>query len=375
MDLPGYRMVERIGAGATGEVFRATRDADGAEVAVKVLRGPGAAGRDRVAREARRAASAHHPGVVRVHEVGGDDGVAWLVMDLVPGPDLQRLLDEGGPLPPARAAALVAGVADAVAAVHAAGVVHRDLKPSNVLLRGDRPVVTDFGTARAVAGEVDDLTGGEDWASTATGGAADAAPGTYAYMAPEQWRGQPGDPRSDVYALGGLLHAALTGCRPFERRSLAELAYAVAVEPPPAPSASGVPGAFDRVVATAMAKDPGDRYPDARAFAEAVRAAAAGRVPGRLAARRAVLVGVAVLVVVVAAVVGWVVVRGEPEERVVCAETLSVRDAPRSRGVIATLRRGERVRLDGGRDGPWVGVDLADGRGGWALVDYLGITC
>ncbi|WP_306746525.1 serine/threonine protein kinase [Saccharothrix yanglingensis] len=374
VDVPGYRLAERIGAGATGEVFRATRIADGVEVAVKVLRGRDGDDLRRVHREARRAADVDHPGVVRVHEVGGGTA-AWLVMDLVPGPDLQRLLDEDGPLPPARAAGLVADIADAVAAVHAAGVVHRDLKPSNILLRGDRPVVTDFGVARTATAGAADLTGGSEWAGTATGAGAEAAPGTYAYMAPEQWRGEPGDRRCDVYALGCVLHAALTGRRPFEHRSLPELAFAVAMAPPPRTGAH--PG-LDHVVATAMDKDPDRRYADAGAFAAAVRAAASGR-PPRRPSRRATRVAALVVAVVVAAVAAvlWTLAHrdGGAEDRVVCAETVMVRDAPRSRDVVVTLRRGEPVHLDGERDGPWVRVALPGGRTGWALVDYLATTC
>jgi serine/threonine protein kinase len=201
-----------------------------------------------------------HDGVVAVHEVGGDDESAWLAVDLVSGPDLQRLVDEHGPLPAGRAAEIVAMTADGLSAVHAAGLIHRDLKPANILLDQDRPIIADFGVARPVA-TVESalgigLTGGTDWAHTDTSRAPEEAPraGTVAYMAPEQWRGEAGDARTDIYALGGVLYTMLTARRPFPQRSLPELAYAVAIAAPPAPSAHGAPGAFDPVAATAMAE-------------------------------------------------------------------------------------------------------------------------
>src|SRR5262249_34974453 len=181
--------------------------------------------------------------------------------------------------------------ADAVAAVHKAGLAHGDLKPGNILLRqwpgGDttlelsrlsRPVlVTDFGLAHPLPdAESLGLSQSTEWLRTdATVVERVRVAGTVAYMAPEQWRGDPPTARGDVYALGGALYAALTGERPYPQPSLPELAYAVANEDPPAPGSrvTGIPPALDAVVGRAMAKDPGARYPDAGEFVAALRAA------------------------------------------------------------------------------------------------------
>ncbi|MGH3940895.1 MAG: protein kinase domain-containing protein [Pseudonocardiaceae bacterium] len=166
IDVGGYRLEEEIGAGGMGVVYRATRIADGTSVAVKVLHGQVVVGDGeylrRLRSEAELAGSVAHHGVVRVHEVGGDGETAWLAMDL---------------------------------------------KPANILLDGERPLVADFGVARPGATVESTLgiglTGGTGWAHTGTGPEAALLPGsgTVTYMAPEQWRGEQGDARTDVYAL------------------------------------------------------------------------------------------------------------------------------------------------------------------------------
>jgi serine/threonine protein kinase len=398
VEVPGYRLAEPLGAGATGVVYAANRLSDGRSVAVKVVH-PELVDpqyRDRLRREARLAAAIDHPGVVRVHAVGGDGDQAWLAMDLLSGPDLQRLLDDGGPLSPDRAVALLSEVAAAVDAMHRAGVIHRDVKPANIILDGDRPTVADFGVARQLASLESstgmDLSGGADWlrSGAPSGPSLGAMAGTVAYMAPEQWRGDPVSAATDVYALGGTLFSLLTGRRPFDRRTLPELAYAVAILPPPAPSAYGVPVAFDEVVRTAMAKEPGDRYPTAAAFADALRAAAAGGSElaagspgdarsGRWTRRRVgKLVAIAAPVIVIGAVGASVLAQGQaqPTQLTVCAQDATVRDAPRSRTVIATVHHGDRLTPISPHDGDaWVHVRLADGRSGWSLTDYVRHQC
>lgn len=402
-DVHGYRLDEEIGAGGTGVVYRATRIADGTSVAVKVLRAQVATDDEKYLRrlrtEAELANSVEHPGVVRVHEVGGDGDTAWLAMDLISGPDLQQLLDDHGPLPAKRAAELLAQVADAVAAVHAAGLVHRDLKPANILFEGHRPLVADFGVARPVATVESTLgiglSGGTDWAHTGTGPESDPPPGagTVAYMAPEQWRGEQGNARTDVYALGGTLYTALTGRRPFQHRALPELAYAVAMTPPPAPSADGAPTAFDAVVATAMAKDPNERYPDVTTFAAAVRAAAACRpLPevqptGKPAATpsgappprgRMLTLAAATPLIIAAGLSIWKPWSTEPTtiEKIVCPRDMTVRDEARSKTVIATLQRNDRIQIHTDSPVPgWAQADLPDGRQGWVLTQFLGPPC
>ncbi|WP_166678485.1 serine/threonine protein kinase [Kribbella voronezhensis] len=393
VEVPGYRLAEPLGAGATGVVYAANRLSDGRSVAVKVVH-PELVDpqyRDRLRREARLAAAVEHPGLVRVHAVGGEGDQAWLVMDRLSGPDLQRLLDEGGPLPVDRAVAMLAEVAAAVDAMHAAGVIHRDLKPANIILDGDRPTVADFGVARQLASLESstgmDLSGGAAWlrSGTPSGPSLGAMAGTVAYMAPEQWRGDPVSAATDVYALGGTLFSLLTGRRPFDRRTLPELAYAVAMLPPPAPSEYGVPAAFDQVVRTAMAKEPADRYPTAGAFAQALRAAAAGDVApvvvkqrGWTRRRIGKWVAIAAPVLVIGGVTATILAQGnqQPTQLTVCAQDATVRDAPRSRTVIATVHHGDRLTPISPRDGAaWVHVRLPDGRSGWSLTDYVRHQC
>ncbi|WP_165952740.1 serine/threonine protein kinase [Kribbella albertanoniae] len=382
VEVPGYRLAEPLGAGATGVVYAGVRLADGEAVAVKVVHPElvDSQYRDRLRREAQLAEAVVHPGVVRVHEVGGERDQAWLAMDRLSGPDLQQLLDSDGPFSVSRAVELLADVADAVDAVHRAGVIHRDLKPANIILHDGRPMVADFGVARQLA-SVESTTGldlsGDAWlhSGTPSGPSLGAMAGTVAYMAPEQWRGDPVTPATDVYALGGTLYALLTGHRPYERRTLPELAYAVAMLPPPTTGNEQ----YDEVVRRAMAKDPADRYSTAAGFANALRGAGGGSRSGvRWGRRRVVAVAAAgVAVLGVGIVAGTVLSQGGPVEQLtVCAEDATVRDAPRSRTVVATVYRGDRLTPVAPRDGAsWVQVRLPDGRTGWSLTEYVRHSC
>jgi predicted Ser/Thr protein kinase len=206
---------EELGRGSYGVVWRATDLEIGREVALKALRGdPSEESRERFLREARTAARLAHPHIVRVFGAGEHEGRPYFAMELIEGRRLQ------GPLPPAEACPLLAQVADAVAHAHARGVVHRDLKPGNILLDGPRPVVTDFGAARAV----------DDPRLTRTGDLL----GTPAYMAPELMRGEAksSGPAADVWSLGALLFELLAGRLPFDGASFAELSARVLNDPP-----------------------------------------------------------------------------------------------------------------------------------------------
>ena len=208
-----YRLVERIGAGAMGVVWRARDERLGRTVALKQLAplvssataaggpGDGLAG-ERMMREGRIAAKLHHPNAISVFDVTDHGGTPWLVMEYLPSRSLAAVLTEHGPLPPRDVAAIGRQLADALAAAHAAGIVHRDVKPGNVLL-GDGGIVklTDFGISRAV----DDVT------VTRTG----VLSGTPAFLAPEVARGAEPSPASDVFALGATLYAAVEGQPPF----------------------------------------------------------------------------------------------------------------------------------------------------------------
>jgi serine/threonine-protein kinase len=193
-------------------------------------------------------------------------------MRYVAGTDLQALLARDRRLAPERAAAILAQVAAALDAAHAAGLIHRDVKPANVLLGGDHAYLADFGLSR-VASTDERMTTTGHWL------------GTVDYMAPEQFDGRAVDARADVYALGCVLHTTLTGETPFPRGTVPATMLAHLGEPPPQPSAvapgvptaSGVPTAFDAVIARALAKAPGSRFPSAGDLARAALAAAEGR--------------------------------------------------------------------------------------------------
>ncbi|MCO5973785.1 serine/threonine-protein kinase [Actinoallomurus soli] len=204
-----YRILGLIGRGGMGRVWRAYDAELDREVAVKELRLPDeiddADRREwyaRAAREARAAARLHHPGIVALHDRVIDVGRPWLVMELVPGRSLDQVLRTDGPLPVRRVADIGRQMLDALAAAHAAGIVHRDVKPPNVLLDGDRAVLTDFGIA-VLEGDATLTKSGVQL-------------GTPAYMSPEQVRGHAATPRSDLWALGATLYAAVEG-RPRSR--------------------------------------------------------------------------------------------------------------------------------------------------------------
>jgi serine/threonine-protein kinase len=247
-----YRLIELLGRGGMGEVWRAYDTVTDRVVALKVLPANFAqdsAFQQRCRREAHAAARLNEPHVVPIHTYGEVDGRLFVDMRLIEGRDLQTVL-AAGPLSPARAVLIIEQVAKAVHAAHKVGLVHRDIKPSNILLdEDDFAYLIDFGIARA-AGE----TG-----LTATGGMI----GTLSYMAPERFSTGEADARSDIYALACVLYECLTGARPFPGDSPEQqLAGHLAAAPPrPSHTDPGVPAEFDRVIATGMAKDPHERYP------------------------------------------------------------------------------------------------------------------
>ncbi|OBJ34097.1 serine/threonine-protein kinase [Mycolicibacter heraklionensis] len=259
-----YQLVEVLGRGGMGEVWRAFDTITERTVAVKVLPAH-LAGDDgfqkRFLREAKAAASLNEPHVVPIYDFGEIDSRLFVAMRLVDGHDLQTLLSSG-PLAPGRAVAIIEQVASALQAAHGIGLVHRDVKPSNILIGDDDfAYLIDFGIAR-IAGE----TG-----LTSTG----MTLGTWPYMAPERFRTGTADVRADVYALTCVLHQTLTGQQPFPGESLEQIATGHMFDPPPRPSAihSSVPAAMDNVIAIGMAKDPEDRYATTRDLAQAARAA------------------------------------------------------------------------------------------------------
>ncbi len=266
-EFAGCRIEAVLGRGGMGVIYRATELRLGRPVALKLIATEQASDpdvRERFEREARMTASIEHPNVVPVYGAGEEDGHLYLVMRFVPGTDLHHLLGQERRLAPARAASIVAQVADALDAAHAAGLVHRDVKPANILINNDHAYLSDFGITRVQASDTR-ITDSGNWI------------GTVDFMAPEHLRGEPTDARADVYALGCVLFTALTGTPPFRRATVPVTITAHLHDPPPRPSETiGVPAAFDAVIARALAKEPEDRYPSAGDLGRAARAAAAG---------------------------------------------------------------------------------------------------
>lgn len=270
----GEYVVERLlASGGQGAVYVARHRVLGRRAALKVLRRTLASSPQmtaRFVREARVVNVIGHPNIVDIYDIGAlPDGRPFCVMELLRGRSLFALLAERGALPAAEVLALLEPVAAALQAAHDAGVIHRDVKASNVFVaaEGEAPRVKllDFGVAKVEDPGREGLT------------AVGQRVGSVHAMAPEQIRGEPVDPRTDVYALGVLLHQMLTGRYPFAATDPAELERLHLEAAPPRPSTlAPVPPALDAVVARCLEKDPERRWTSARAVVEAFRAALAG---------------------------------------------------------------------------------------------------
>jgi serine/threonine protein kinase len=264
----GYRIEGLLARGGMGTVYRARDPQNERPAALKVIGSRMAddvSFRRRFAREVRLAAQLDHPHVVPVIDSGEFDGTLYMVSALIDGRNLQQLLELDGPLPPSAATRLIDQIGSALDAAHALGLLHRDVKPGNVLLEGSAEqgtaYLTDFGLSRHVA-STSGLTRAGTWV------------GTIDYAAPEQLQGLDCDHRVDVYGLGCVLYEALTGAVPFPRDREVRKMIAHITEPPPAVSRlRAEAGAFDEVVARAMAKAPDDRYATAGELGSAAAAA------------------------------------------------------------------------------------------------------
>ncbi len=302
----GYEIVELIGRGGMGEVYRAVDLSLERPVALKLLL-PALADdegfRERLLRESRLAAALDHPNVVPIYETGEEDGRLFIAMRFVEGMDLKALLRREGVLEPARTVAIAAQVADALDAAHRRGLVHRDVKPSNVLIDEqdgrEHCYLADFGLTQT---------------ASESGPADGHGLGTIDYVSPEQIRGDVLDGRADQYALGCLLFETLTGTLPYDRTSDVAALYAHLEAPVPAASErrSALPIAIDRVLARALAKDPAERYPSCRELIEDARSAFDLDASPR-GSRRLVLAVAAVTALLVAALVaaGLILSRGD----------------------------------------------------------------
>jgi serine/threonine-protein kinase len=257
-----YQLIEQLGRGGMGEVWRAHDTTIERVVALKMLLPHYAKDPDfdkRFRREARAAARLDDPHVVPIYDVGEIDGRLYVTMRLIDGVDLDTLL-RSGPLEPARAVHIIEQIASALHSAHRAGLVHRDVKPSNILLAdNDFAYLIDFGIARAAG----------DTKLTSEG----STIGTWAYMAPERFNAGESAPSSDIYALACVLYQCLTGELPFPGSTLEQVAVSHMVMPPPRPSQerNTIPTAMDDVIATGLAKQTTDRYPTAVEMAAAAR--------------------------------------------------------------------------------------------------------
>ena len=307
--LAGFRVKSVIGEGAMGTVYLAEGGETSGEVALKLLNRELTEDdrfRQRFMREAEIAASLDHPHVVSILTFGEEDGRLYLAMPHVDGSDLRDLLNREGALEPARTLYLLEQVAAALDFAHAAGLVHRDVKPANILVSGEpgteHAYVCDFGLARHLS-SVSSLTGDRGFV------------GTIDYVPPEQITGGAIDRRADVYSLGCVLYECLTGERPFGRESELALVYAHLNDPPPRVTdlRPELPETLDGVVATALAKEPDDRYGSCGELVAALEAALAGKPAARRAQarRRSAVAIVAALAVAAVGSAGYLSNRGE----------------------------------------------------------------
>ncbi|MDH6142796.1 putative Ser/Thr protein kinase [Kitasatospora sp. GP30] len=271
-----YRLVELIGRGGMGRVWRGRDETLERDVAVKEVMFPQGIIADqrevllqRVLREARAAAQLNHPGIITVHDVVEHAGAPVIVMEYVAGMSLAAAIEQSGGLPVRRVAEIGAAMLRALSRAHAAGIIHRDLKPDNILLMDDRVIITDFGIAHMVDSTI---------ALTHTG----TLIGTPAYMAPEQLSGQTPAPATDLWSLGATLYCAVEGEPPFSAETFTALCIAVVTGMPrPALRAEGL----GVVLAALLTKDPVQRAGAAQALAaleEVARTGGAAYVPTRV---------------------------------------------------------------------------------------------
>jgi serine/threonine protein kinase len=253
-----YEVGRLLGSGGMGLVYAARDTELGREVALKVASVDGEAAQSRLRREAQHASRLSHPHICHIYEVGRADGQLFVVMELVPGQSLAELVREG-PLPIATARRYGMEIADALSHAHEHGVTHRDLKSTNVLITPKRGAkVLDFGLARTLDTQQIDALSQSQRSLTDEGLIA----GTLPYMAPELLKGQRGDQRSDIWALGVLLYEMVAGRRPFTGATGFEVSAAILHQEPHALT-SGVPVPMRAIIQRCLEKDPGKRYQDA----------------------------------------------------------------------------------------------------------------
>jgi len=268
--LGNYEIVDKLGEGGMGEVWRARDTRLGRFVAIKVLPPDFAADpdrRQRFAAEARAVGALNHPNVVAVYDVGEDGSLAYMVAELVEGESLRALINRG-PVGARRLSEIGAQIADGLAAAHSLGILHRDLKPENIMITRDgRVKILDFGLAKQTVHSKGDET------ATALLSQPGMVLGTAGYMSPEQVRAEPVDPRSDIFSLGCILYELATGSRAFPGGSAAEVMSAILKDEPPALASGGLPlpPTLDTIIRRCLEKRPEQRFHSASDLAFALR--------------------------------------------------------------------------------------------------------
>jgi len=247
-----YTILDKLGEGGMGVVYKARHEPLNRLVAIKVLPADytgNADWRRRFLQEARAASALNHPGIVTIYDIGCEDGVDFIAMELVEGRQLERLIPKQG-MAPEEARRFALQIADPLARAHAAGIVHRDLKPANIIVTGEGAIkILDFGLAKLTAAQ-----GSVGPTLTLEGNAV----GTPAYMSPEQAEGRTVDARADIFSFGIVLFQMLSGRLPFVGGSNASIMAAVLRDEPPPPA--GAPPELAQVVLRCLRKNPGERY-------------------------------------------------------------------------------------------------------------------
>ena len=273
-----YKLLDRIGAGGMGEVYRARDTRLGRTVAIRVLIAEVAGDPDRRERflaDARASSALSHPNIAALYEIGEDQDQLFLVFEYVPGETLKNVI-AGRPLNPRRAIDLAIQVADALADAHAEGVVHRDIQSDNIIVtpKGNAKIL-DFGLATWTTGGAERDYLGQAAATMAA--APGAAHGTVAYLSPEQALGEQVDQRTDIFSLGIVMFEMLTGTLPFTGSSSTALALQIVQAQAPLPSAvnKSLPAEFDPIVGKAMSKSLEQRYESVATLAAELRSVGA----------------------------------------------------------------------------------------------------
>jgi serine/threonine protein kinase len=268
-----YRVLERIGAGAMGEVFRARDERLDRYVALKLVRPASSDNPDHLRRfelEARAAAALNHPNILAIYDVGLEGGVPYIVSELLEGKNLRQRLNEG-PIPMRAAADYALQIAQGLTAAHDRLIVHRDLKPENLFLTNDgRIKILDFGVAKLLSSPAED---GHSLESMTTVTKQGTIVGTYAYMSPEQLRGKTVDHRSDIFSFGAILYEMASGCRAFHGETQVDTMTAVLREEPANAEMerAAIPPGYQDIVRHCLEKDPENRFQFGFRAADALR--------------------------------------------------------------------------------------------------------